>query len=95
MLESVTEIRLPPVTAVSSGKFDIRAFEGKNTNAPGAASVAHITPADKASQAAAITLVIEYMFQRCICSFQCADDGVQICQLHVHQPTQIIIALAL
>lgn len=78
MLENVTMIGDPPVTAVESGRFDISVLDGKKTSAPGAASVAHMTEAESASHAAAITLIIENMFQRRIGSFQCANDGVQI-----------------
>ena len=55
--------------AVPLGRLDINALGGSKTNAPGAASVTHITEADTVSQVATITLVIENMFQRCIVSF--------------------------
>ena len=86
MLENVTMIAEPPVMAVPSGRLDIICSDGKNTRAPGAASVAHMTDAKSASHAAAITLVIENMFQRRIRSFQCTNDGVQVFQLDVYQP---------
>lgn len=75
MLDSVTEMADPPVTAVSLGRFDINAVVGKKTSAPGAASLTHITDAERASHAQAITLIIENMFQRRIGSFQSADHG--------------------
>ena len=65
----------PPVTAVSVGRFDIKVLDGKITSAPGAASLIHMTEADRASHAQAITLIDENMFQRRIGSFQSADNG--------------------
>ena len=78
VLENLTIICEPPVMAAPLGRLDINLADGSKTNAPGAASVAHITEADTVSQLATITLVIENMFQRCIVSFQCANDSIQV-----------------
>ena len=64
--------------AIPLGRLDINAVDGKKTSAPGAASVAHIIEAYIDSQAATTKLVIENMFQRCIVSFQCANDSMQV-----------------